>query len=52
VRPRAGGAASFSWTPVTGATGTTFRCQALPYDPTVNPFGFTITNAVSVTLGY
>ena len=47
----AAGAASWSWSPVNGAPGATFYCQALPYDPTVNSFGFTATNAVSATLG-
>jgi hypothetical protein len=48
----AGGVTSWSWTPVTGLLGDTFYCQALCLDPAVNAFGWTISNAVSATIGY
>lgn len=47
----AAGSTSWSWTPVTGSLGQQFYCQALCLDPTVNPFGFTISNQVTATIG-
>lgn len=47
----AGGVASWQWPAVGGAIGDTFYCQALCYDPGVNGFGFTISNALRSTLG-
>lgn len=46
----AAGAANFTWSPVGGSAGQTFQCQALCLDPTINPFGFTISNAVYATI--
>jgi hypothetical protein len=46
-----GGAASWQWPSVGGAIGDTFYCQALCYDPGVNGFGFTISNALLCKLG-
>lgn len=45
------GSASWTWSTVAGAAGTQFWGQALSYDPTVNTFGFAITQAISCTLG-
>jgi hypothetical protein len=48
-----GAAGSFSWTwpSVSGAVGDRFHAQALCLDPTVNAFGFTISNALTATVG-
>ena len=46
----AGGSFSWNWPLVTGPTGT-FWGQALCVDPTVNTFGFTLSNAISITVG-
>jgi hypothetical protein len=46
------GATSWSWTPVTGTIGDTFYCQALCLDPVANAFGWTLSNAVSATVGF
>jgi hypothetical protein len=48
----AGGATSWSWTPVSGTLGGVFYCQALCLDPTANAFGFTISNGLAATIGY
>lgn len=47
----AGGSFSWTWPVVSGAPGDHFHGQALCIDPTVNAFGFTISNAISVTVG-
>jgi hypothetical protein len=44
-----GGAAQWSWT-VAGSPGDTFWCQALCLDPPANAFGFTLSNAIEITL--
>ena len=46
-----GGTASWTWPSVSGTLGTTFYGQALCFDPTANAFGFTISNALSSTIG-
>ncbi|MBX3462103.1 MAG: hypothetical protein KF830_02955 [Planctomycetes bacterium] len=48
-----GNSGSFSWTwpSVFGSVGDRFFAQALCLDPTVNAFGFTISNAIAVTVG-
>lgn len=45
------GSASWSWPAVSGAIGDTFHGQALCLDPTVNTFGFTISNAITAVIG-
>jgi hypothetical protein len=47
-----GGNASWSWTPITGVVGDTIYAQALCLDPTVNAFGWTMSNALVMTLGH
>jgi hypothetical protein len=47
----AGGSTTWTWTPVAGPVAAQLFCQALCLDPGVNAFGFTISNAVSATLG-
>jgi hypothetical protein len=44
------GNANFTWSPVSGPLGASLYCQALCFDPTVNAFGFTVSNAVFATL--
>ncbi|MBL8727526.1 MAG: hypothetical protein JNM25_03775 [Planctomycetes bacterium] len=48
----AGGAASWLWPSVGGALGDTFYCQAMSYDPGVNGFDFTVSNAILSRLGW
>ncbi len=45
------GTASWTWPVVAGTVGDHFAGQALCFDPTVNVFGFTASNAISVTVG-
>jgi len=45
----AGGAAQWSWA-VAGSPGDTFHGQALCLDPAANGFGFTLSNALTITL--
>lgn len=47
----AAGVANWTWPSVAGTLGTRFYGQALCFDPTVNTFGFTISNAISATIG-
>lgn len=47
----AGGSFAWTWPSVSGAVGDHFFAQALCLDPTVNAFGFTISNAISITVG-
>lgn len=46
----AAGSATWNWPAVSGPLGASFFCQMLCLDPTVNAFGFTISNAVFATL--
>lgn len=46
----AGGTASWTWPAVAGPLGGAFFGQSLCFDPGVNAFGFTITNAVYATI--
>jgi hypothetical protein len=48
----AGGTTTWNWTPVAGSLGDRFFCQALCLDPAATNFGFTISNAVSATIGF
>jgi hypothetical protein len=50
VAPGAAGAAAWSWLPVAGMLGDTLYVQALCFDPPANTFGFTISNALAVTI--
>lgn len=47
-----GGSAQWTWSPVTAAAGGVLYGQALCFDPTANPFGFTVSNGVVATIGY
>ena len=47
----AGGAATWTWPAVSGPIGAALYTQALCFDPPVNGFGFTISNAVYATIG-
>ncbi|HZN39227.1 MAG TPA: hypothetical protein VFD82_10515 [Planctomycetota bacterium] len=46
------GSTTWTWTAISGPIGAQFFCQALCLDPAANSFGFTISNAVSATLGF
>jgi hypothetical protein len=48
----AGGSTIWSIAPVPDVLGVTFSGQALCYDPTVNSFGWTVSNAIAATIGY
>jgi hypothetical protein len=48
----AAGSTSATWNPVSGAFGGLFYCQAICLDPGVNGFGFTVSNALSATIGF
>lgn len=45
------GQASWTWPAVSGLPGNAIYAQALCLDPTVNGFGFTISNALYATIG-
>ncbi len=47
-----GGSASWTWSSVTGGIGDVFFGQAYCLDPGITPLGFTVSNAVYVTLSY
>jgi len=47
----AAGSANWTWPAVSGTLGTRFYAQAMCFDPTVNGFGFTISNAIAATIG-
>ena len=45
-----GGTTTWTWSPVSGVVGATLHSQALCLDPTVNAFGFTVSNAVTIRI--
>ena len=47
----AGGSATWTWPTVAGPIGAAFYGQLLSVDPSVNAFGFTISNALYATIG-
>lgn len=47
----AGGQATWTWPSVSGTAGTVLYGQALCLDPTVNGFGWTMSNAIAATIG-
>ena len=47
----AGGSASFVWPSVAGAIGDSWYTQAACYDPGVNGFDLTVSNAIFATIG-
>lgn len=47
----AAGSATWTWPSVFGTAGTVLYAQAVCLDPTVNGFGWTISNAIAATIG-